>query len=220
MAHEETQAKPARKTVAFGELAIAFDDRVLFPREWTSAQSLWAAEILANGPEGDVLELCAGAGQIGLLAVHRSRRRLVCVDLNPIAIAYTKENAKTAGMQDRVETREGRITDVLRGGEQFAFIIADPPWVPRAELGRYAGCPRLAIDGGESGMNVVAECVSAIEGHLAPGGSAIVQLGTQRQVDSVRDLLAPGSGVSVGETREYSEPEWGHLGVLLRLDRA
>ena len=55
-------------TVEFGGLQITFDSRLLSPRPWTQAQSRWAASLLPNLPPGDVLELCSGAGQIGLLA--------------------------------------------------------------------------------------------------------------------------------------------------------
>ena len=61
----------------FGSLRINFDARALRPREWTTAQSDWAAELLPRLPAGPVLELCAGAGQIGRLAVLDSTRRLV-----------------------------------------------------------------------------------------------------------------------------------------------
>jgi methylase of polypeptide subunit release factors len=98
----------------FGRLSIAFDDRVLRPRPWTAAQSGWAAEILADAPGGPVLELCSGAGQIGLLAVADTDRRLVCVDLDPVACAYARRNAEAAGMADRVEVRQGAIDTMVR----------------------------------------------------------------------------------------------------------
>ena len=66
--------------LAFGCLDIAFDERVLRPRAWTMAQSTWGAELLDQMPAGPVLELCAGAGHIGLLALVASERQLVCVD--------------------------------------------------------------------------------------------------------------------------------------------
>ena len=135
--------------VAFGSLQIAFDDRVLRPRAWTEAQSAWAAEILETAPAGQVLELCAGAGQIGLLAVAGSTRSLVCVDLDPVACEFARRNAAAAGITDRVEVREGPMDEVLRDGERFALVIADPPWVRRDEVGRYPEDPLLAIDGGD-----------------------------------------------------------------------
>ncbi|ROR91624.1 methyltransferase [Nocardioides aurantiacus] len=197
----------------YGELVIRFDDRVLRPRPWTAAQSRWAADLLRSAPPGPVLELCSGAGHIGLLAVHASDRRLVCVDANPAATELTLANAAAAGMADRVETREGWIRDVLRPDETFPLVVADPPWVPAAETGRFPEDPLLAIDGGEDGLVVVHEVLGALRRHLAPGGVALLQLGTTAQAEAVGEALG-GSGLVPGELREY-----GDRGVLLRLDR-
>ncbi len=164
-------------------------------------------------PAGDVLELCSGAGQIGLLAVAESERRLVCVDVNPVAADYTLRNAASAGLAARVSMREGLIGEVLDPDERFAMVIADPPWVPQAETGRFPEDPLLAIDGGDDGMTVVAECLAAIDRHLAPAGVALLQLGTTEQVAAVVSRLEKGDLVA-GEVREY-----GDRGVLLRLDR-
>ena len=73
-----------RQTVDFDGLTVCFDGRVLHPRAWTAEQSRWAARLLEDLPHGPVLELCAGAGQIGLAAVRRSQRRLVCVEADPV----------------------------------------------------------------------------------------------------------------------------------------
>lgn len=202
------------ETVDFGGLQIGFDPRVLRPREWTTAQSWWAAAVLRDLPEGDVLELCAGAGQIGLLAVAESTRRLVCVEVSPVAASYLLHNAKTNGLADRVSVRTGFISDVLSGGEQYPLIVADPPWVPRALTARFPDDPLLAIDGGDDGMDVVHECLRAISRHLAAEGVAIIQLGSSEQAEAVTGLLN-GTGLVGGELRAY-----GDRGVLLRIDHA
>ncbi len=195
----------ATECIDFGGLTIAFDERVLRPRPWTAAQSDWAAALLPQLPPGEVLELCSGAGHIGLLAVHGSGRRLVCVDLNPVAASYTRRNAEAAGLADRVEMREGRISEVLRSGEVFPLIVADPPWVPHEDVGRFPEDPVTAIDGGADGLAVVGECLRAIVSHLAPGGVALLQLGTLSQADAVAALLRESSDLDVRERREYGE---------------
>ena len=201
------------EVIEFGGLQIAFDDRVLRPRSWTENQSRWAQELLPHLPDGDVLELCSGAGQIGLLAVSGGTRRLVCVDLNPVAAQFTRTNARAAGLEDRVEVRQGPISDVLTAGETFPLVIADPPWVRRSETARFPEDPLLAIDGGDDGLSVVRECLGAMTRHLAPGGVALLQLGTRDQAATVAGLLQ-GSGLCAGETRTF-----GDRGVLLRIDR-
>ena len=57
------------QSVDFEGLRIEYDEHVLAPRPWTAAQSRWAAELIRVAPPGPVLEVCSGAGHIGLLAV-------------------------------------------------------------------------------------------------------------------------------------------------------
>jgi release factor glutamine methyltransferase len=205
---------PTRETMRFGALEIAFDGRLLRPRPWTAAQSAWTAELLLTAPRGPVLELCSGAGHIGLLAVLGSDRDLVCVDVNPAAAERTRENARAAGIADRVEARCATIAEALGPDERFAVVVADPPWVPEGETGRYPEDPLLAIDGGVDGLRVARECVAAIGRHLVPGGSAVLQLGTTRQVAELEQLLTVEDRLGVAEVRQFER------GVLARLDRA
>ncbi|HET7349345.1 MAG TPA: methyltransferase domain-containing protein [Marmoricola sp.] len=197
----------------FGSLRISYDERLLEPRDWTTAQSYWAADLMGSTPEGPVLELCAGAGHIGLLAIATRPRDLVAVDLNPVACGYVERNATAAGLAERVQVREGDIEGVLGADELFAVVIADPPWVRRAETSRFPEDPLLAIDGGDDGLDLARSCVRTIGRHLLPGGSGVLQLGNRAQVTSLADLVAE-SGLQVRETRDYER------GVLVRLDRA
>ncbi len=207
-------ARTMTETITFGELEIAFDERVLRPRTWTADQSRWAAELLRTAPPGPVLELCSGAGQIGLLAVLDSERSLVCVDADPVACSYATENAAAAGIDHRVEVRLARIDEAVRPAERFPVIVADPPWVRREETRRFPDDPLLAIDGGYDGLDVARLCLEVIADHLLPGGSALMQIGTIAQAEVVRDELPTyDPGLVVTEVRELEG------GVLLRLDR-
>ena len=202
---------PVAETMGFGPLRIAFDGRVLRPRPWTAAQSEWAAEVLADAPPGPVLELCAGAGQIGLLAVLGSQRSLVCVDVNPVACDYARHNAEAAGLADRVEVREGLMEDSLRDSERFALVVADPPWVRRDDVERYPEDPLVAIDGGDDGMSVAWTCIETARRHLMRGGTLLLQLGSVEQVDALRSAL--------DDELVVTEVRWCERGVLVRLDR-
>lgn len=201
----------ATPTLAFGHLRIAHDDRVLTPRSWTTRQSRWAARLLDEAPPGPVLELCAGVGHIGLLAVSGSARRLVMVDANPAACELARHNARAAGLEDRVEVREGDLRDVLRPEERFAVVVADPPYLTPQEAEQYPEDPRIAVVGGDDGLELVRACVAAIGAHLAPGGSAVLQLRGVDQVSAVRDLVAGSGELVLPEFRAY---ERGALALL------
>lgn len=209
--------EPTAQSLVFGHLPIAFDDRVLRPRPWTVAQSRWAAEQLLELPgPGRILELCAGAGHIGLLALALARsteHRLVAVDVNAAACELERRNADANGLGAQVDVREGRADDVLAPDEQFDLVIADPPWVPHSQTIRFPGDPVIAIDGGADGLDVAWSCIRACETHLVEGGSVVLQLGSVGQAHQVRDVLHGGaSRLLVREIRPF-----GTQGVLVLL---
>lgn len=201
--------------MTFGGIPIEFDGRVLRPRPWTQEQSRWGADLLRTVPPGPVLEVCAGVGHIGLLAVEGSGRDLVQVDLDPVACGFARRNAR--GAAGHVDVRQGEMRAAVAAGEMFALVIADPPWVPSSATVDFPLDPLLAIDGGADGMGVAWSCLEVAAEHLLAGGSALLQLGTTAQADLVRDHLAdrPQLGLRRDEVREH-----GDRGVLVRLVRS
>lgn len=177
----------------FGHLPIAFDGRVLRPRAWTVTQSIWGAELLRQiGRPGRVLELCTGAGQIGLLCLALSTptaHRLVAVDMSAPACEFARKNAEAIGLENQVEVRQGSMDEVLNDGETFDLVIADPPWVEQAKVPLYPEDPAGAIDGGIDGLDLARRCVGIAENHLTEGGSLLLQLGTQDQTDRIREHI-------------------------------
>ena len=216
---DEPRLPGVPRTATFGSLLIDFDDRVLEPRAWTTAQSGWAAELIRNAPDGPVLEVCAGAGHIGLLAIAHAPRPLVSVDLDPVACDYTRANAERAGLADLVEVREGALDAVLGPDERFAVVIADPPWVPRAHTGRYPEDPLLAIDGGDDGLDLARRCWALADRHLLDAGSAVLQLGTLEQVRRLEDETCGRTRLRVRETRSFERGVLVALGAGLAGDQ-
>lgn len=202
-----TGAPTTPELMEFGPITVEHDPRVLRPRPWTRLQSEWAAELARDLPPGPLLELCTGAGQIGLLAAVLAGRPLVAVDADPVACSFARRNAVRAGVADRVEVREGDLRDAVRAGEEFALVVADPPWVTSAEVGRYPADPLLAIDGGADGLAVARTCLEVAAAHLVDGGGALVQLGDDAQADA----LAAGPGWTEHGRR------YGERGLVLLL---
>lgn len=191
--------------VPFGDLLIQWDRRVLEPRSWTTAQSYWAAALSSQCPDGPILELFCGAGQIGLLAATLTGRTLVQVDQDPVAVSYARRNAATAGVTSDV--RLGSVTDALQSHERFGMVVVDPPWVPTADVEQFPDDPVLAIDGGSDGSDHLVLGLEVALRHLHPEGHAVVQVGNGEQVELVRALLN-GSGSTplprtVLEVRDY-----------------
>src|SRR4051794_34798548 len=154
------------ETLEFGPITVAFDDAVLRPRPWTFAQSEWAAELAPALPPGAILELGCGAGHIGLAAAALTDRSLVQVDSNPAACAWAERNAENADLGNRVDVRCGPFAEGVHPGEEFALVLADPPYVPTAEIGRFPDDPEVAIDGGDNGLDLIAECLDVAAAHM------------------------------------------------------
>ena len=210
-----TASETVVRTVTIDGLQISYDQRVLEPRPWTAAQSRWASSLLPFVPAGPVLELCAGAGHIGLLAVRDHDRDLVMVDADEHACEYARHNAQTARMADRVTVRCGPMQDVLEADEQFPLIIADPPWVPSDQVDTYPEDPHLAIDGGATGLDLVKSCLELVSAHLAEDGVSILQVGPDGQTDRVAEHLVRHPELRLG-MRERRLHARGALALLVR----
>jgi len=213
MTQAPASSPPTPRLRAFGPLSIAYDATVLRPRGWTVAQGRWAAALLDDLPPGPVLELCCGAGHIGLLAVHGTGRRLVAVDASPAACRWTRLNAERNGLA--VEVREARLQEALLPGESFPLVVADPPWVPHDEVDRYPEDPVLAIDGGIDGLDLARACVEVAARHLRPDGALLLQLGTNGQAERLRPRWQRAGLAEIGR---YVVPGRG-LVLCLRPDQ-
>lgn len=215
-------------STTFGSLTVRYPADGLRPRRWTELQSAWAAELLARLPEGDVLELGAGVGHIGLLALVEAGRslgrdahprRLVQVDTGEEVCALAESNARRAGLADRVDVRRGLPQKVLDGDERFVLVIADPPWVPTERVADHPDDPPAAIDGGPDGLDVVRALLPVVERHLQDPGAALLQVGGVDQGRAVEELLvAGGSGLRVLDHREAPQPDRGAVVLLRRED--
>jgi methylase of polypeptide subunit release factors len=169
----------------FGPLVVDYDERVLTPRPWTLQQSEWAAELAAEGTSGPILELCAGAGHIGLTAAVLAGRDLVQVEADPVAARYAASNAARAGWTDRTEIRTRCLRSAVRPDERFELIIADPPYLRTGDVARWPDDPVTAIDGGADGLDLIRACLSVAAAHLQPAGQLLLQVAGLRQGDQM-----------------------------------
>jgi methylase of polypeptide subunit release factors len=188
------------QVVDFGGLRIAYDDDVLEPRPWTLEQARWATTLLADASEGPVLELCAGAGQIGLVVGHATGRPLVQVDADAAACGYASRNARAAGVASDV--RHADLERAVADHERFPLVLADPPYVPADEVDDLPEDPVHAIDGGDDGLEVARRCLEVAAAHLEPDGLVLIQLGGPRQAAALPVEVA-SLGLAEVECRTY-----------------
>ncbi len=114
---------------------------------------------------GDVLDLYAGTGALGIEALSRGCERAVFVERDARAVAVIWENlrrARLAGRAEVVRDDVGRALDrMLTDRRVFNLIFADPPY-------------RIAA-------TEVGGLVSRLRALLAPGGRVVIESGEAPQ---------------------------------------
>jgi methylase of polypeptide subunit release factors len=172
---------PSGRRTEFGGLSISWQDGVLQPRPWTLMQSRWAGRV-ASDHAAPILELFAGVGHIGLVAACLSGRPLVQVEIDPVACQLARENARRAGISDRVEIRCAPVELALSPAERYSVVIADPPYLPSAQVDHFPRDPIIAVDGGADGLDLARESLRHLERVSIESGAILMQLGGPDQV--------------------------------------
>lgn len=189
------------RVATVGGLAVEYDHTVLEPRPWTAAHARWAAELSPGLPDGPVLELCTGAGHIGLLTAVLTRRDAVLVDASRAAVAFARRNARQVESSGiTVDVRHGPMTEVLRDDERFPLVLADPPYLRSTDVSTFPDDPPSAVDGGPDGLELARTCLQVASTHLADRGALVLQLRDAAQATALRDSAA-GQGLVVDDVR-------------------
>jgi methylase of polypeptide subunit release factors len=190
------------RTIAFGPLTISYDETVLKPRPWTFGQSDWAVDLLREAPPGPVLELCCGAGHIGLAVGALTGRDVVLVDASARACKFAQHNAVLAGLEGATDVRHALVDAALDHHERFALVLADPPYLPSASTGAFPDDPRHAVDGGADGLSLARLCMDVAARHTEPEAPVLLQLRDLPQARELAEELRDSHPLTHVESRE------------------
>jgi release factor glutamine methyltransferase len=182
-------------TQAFRGVVVRVDDTVLVPRPETEVLTGWALELLEAARRGAlVIDVGTGSGCIACaLATERDDVRVVALDVSPAAVALAEANVAALGLAGRVEVRRSDLFSSL-DTERADLIVSNPPYLPTAIIASLAPevrdhDPRLALDGGADGLDVIRRLVEAAPRWLAPGGRLVLETAGEPQVRIAAALM-------------------------------
>ncbi|MBE7558663.1 peptide chain release factor N(5)-glutamine methyltransferase [bacterium] len=156
---------------------------VLIPRPETEHLVEVALTHMRASPPGVIMDVGTGSGVLaGTLLCECPEWRGLATDTSREALAVARENARRLGVADRLEFREGSLYTCLLPGENFAVIVANPPYIRNDEwddLPRQVRDfePAAALRGGADGMDVLRPLILEAPSYLAAGGILAVELG-------------------------------------------
>jgi ribosomal protein L3 glutamine methyltransferase len=176
-------------------LPFYVDERVIVPRSFIGEllESHFAGDSDQDGSLiddplaiGSVLDLCTGSGCLAILAsLNFPNARVDAVDISKGALDVAARNVAIYGLEDRLNLFRGDLFAPV-GSRQYDLIMSNPPYVDAegmAELPRECHAePKLALDGGADGLDLVRRILQEAGRHLAPEGGLLCEIGRGREV--------------------------------------
>ena len=181
----------------FYGLPLDISRDVLIPRadtEVLAEQAILAARAAGEGAR--VLDLCAGSGCVGLaVAANAPNCRAVLADVSEEALKICRQNIRRNDLN-------ARVTCVQADARQappamlwdFDVIACNPPYIPTGDIDGLDPSvrdyePRLALDGGDDGLDFYRDIAEKWRTALRLGGVLLFEVGIG-QASGVEQILS------------------------------
>lgn len=185
-------------TQEFMGLPFEVNENVLIPRADTETLIEEVLTLLKGKGPMRILDIGTGSGAIPIaLAYYLENALLWTVDISSEASAVARKNAILNNVEKSIRFLVGDLyapLDALDSPVLFDMIISNPPYIPtrdietlQVEVAQHE--PRLALDGGEDGLDFYRRLVKDALKHLKDDGIMAFEIGYD-QAEAVRSLLS------------------------------
>ncbi len=184
------------ETVFWRRFQLKVTPSVLIPRPETELMIEIAQENnLITEPEQNWVDLGTGSGAIALgLADIFSQATVYAVDLSWDALKIAQENAVNLKLEQNIKFYQGSWwspLEFLQG--KITGMVSNPPYIPTSQIDSLQPEvanhePRLALDGGDDGLDDIRYLVETSPNYLVSGGIWLIEL-MAGQADLVVELL-------------------------------
>ena len=165
----------------FMKLNFYVDENVLIPRQDTEILVEEVIKIAKKIKAKKILDLCTGSGSIAVsLAKYLENIQLTALDISRKALDIAIANAKNNQVQEKITFVESNLFQAL-GKEKYDIIVSNPPYIRREELPtldrEVRKEPRLALDGGDDGLDFYRKIIDQGYEYLKYGGYICLEIG-------------------------------------------
>jgi release factor glutamine methyltransferase len=180
----------------FMALSFITEPGVLIPRPDTEPLVEWALAWLDHRPDAVVVDIGTGSGAIAVSIVAHTQSsfqgKVIAVDVSADALAIAERNANnvlSGDQRSRLTFVRGSLTEPL--GSPVDLLLANLPYLTPDQIAENPALqaePRLALDGGADGLDLVRAVIADLPRVLAPGGAAGFEIDPS-QVSETERLL-------------------------------
>ncbi|HXW00555.1 MAG TPA: peptide chain release factor N(5)-glutamine methyltransferase, partial [Anaerolineae bacterium] len=154
---------------------------------WPMANGEWRMADLQSkiqNLKSKIVDVGTGSGCIAIsLAKNLPDATFLAIDASAEALQLARRNAERHGVADRITFLQGDLLQPLTSAVDL--IVSNPPYVSQPELvaampevSRYE--PRLALDGGPIGLDVIWRLLAQAREKLNPGGALLMEIGSNQ----------------------------------------
>ncbi len=170
-----------------GDFRFYVDERVIIPRSFIA--ELYPDKLDPFLPDHDtvrnILDLCTGSGCLAIMMAHAyPKAEIVATDISADALAVAQQNIRDYNLADRIGLIHTDLMETLPSGIRYDLIMSNPPYVTDHALNHlpreYCHEPRIALSGGEDGMDVVRYLIKNARKFLKPHGVLVIEVGNNR----------------------------------------
>jgi release factor glutamine methyltransferase len=196
MVDRRVSGLPLEQVVGWADFCgqrIAVEPGVFVPRRRT--EFLVRQAIAVASPRPVIVDLCCGSGAVGAaLATALDPAGLHAADIDPAAVRCARRNIVPAGGHVYLGDLFGALPATLRG--RVDILAANVPYVPTGEVGLLPAEarlhePRVALDGGGDGLDVLRRVTAQAALWLAEGGTLLAEI-SDRQEQAACDTARRG----------------------------
>lgn len=157
-----------------------------------------------------IADLGTGSGAIIISIAKLSDKDVqgIGIDISEASLNLAQENAANLEVEEQLEFKAGDLLEPLQ--TEVDIIVSNPPYIPSEQMAdlqpEVQQEPKLALDGGQDGLDYYRKIINSASDYLIGQGLLIFEVGIKQSQD-VADLLNKSGYSNIQIKKDYSDIE-------------